>query len=188
MAASKRAVPGGETLPTSDCPSKIPSGFDGVATAAGMPSKAGGKTTAINKPATVDRIIPPKIASLYVRATIAGFGRHLKGAGMRRPPGSIRLTAINASISTIKAIELLNLTTEENSVAQLIVRDLSEDLVKALKQRAAKRNHSAEQEHREILQSVLRGPKRRHFADVLAAIHNVGEASDFQGEQSDKRG
>ena len=74
------------------------------------------------------------------------------------------------------------------SVAQLIVRDLSEDLVKALKQRAAKRNHSTEQEHREILQSVLRGPKRRHLADVLAAIPNVGEDSDFEREQTDKRG
>ena len=72
-------------------------------------------------------------------------------------------------------------------MAQLIVRDLSEDLVKALKQRAAKRNRSAEQEHREILQSVLRSPKRRHLADVLAAIPNVGEQSDFGREQTDKR-
>jgi antitoxin FitA len=73
-------------------------------------------------------------------------------------------------------------------VAQVIVRDLSEDLVKALKQRAAKRNRSTEQEHREILQSVLRGPKRQHLADVLAAIPNVGEDSDFEREQTDKRG
>ena len=73
-------------------------------------------------------------------------------------------------------------------MAQLIVRNLSDDLVKALKQRAAKRNHSTEQEHREILQSVLRGPKRRNLADVLAAIPNVGEDSDFQRVQSDRRG
>jgi plasmid stability protein len=72
-------------------------------------------------------------------------------------------------------------------VAQLIVRDLSDDLVKALKLRAAKRNHSTEQEHREILQSALRGPKRRRLADILAAIPNVGEDSDFQREQSDKQ-
>jgi plasmid stability protein len=101
---------------------------------------------------------------------------------------SFRLTAINASIWSVKELELPDLTTEEASVAQLIVRDLSEDLVKALKQRAAKRNHSTEQEHREILQSVLRGPKRRHLADVLAAIPNVGEDSDFEREQTDKRG
>jgi len=98
------------------------------------------------------------------------------------------LIAINASIRAVKAVELPNLTTEEASVAQLIVRDLSEDLVKALKQRAAKRNHSTEQEHREILQSVLRRPKRRHLADVLAAIPDVGEESDFGREQTDKRG
>jgi plasmid stability protein len=76
---------------------------------------------------------------------------------------------------------------ERLQLAQLIVRDLSEDLVKALKQRAAKRNRSAEQEHREILQSVLRGPKRRHLADVLAAIPNVGEDGDFERTQTDKR-
>jgi antitoxin FitA len=101
---------------------------------------------------------------------------------------SAQSDAINASIRTVKAIEWANWTTEEASVAQLIVRDLSEDLVKALKQRAAKRNRSTEQEHREILQSVLRSPKRRHLADVLAAIPNVGELSDFGREQTDKRG
>ena len=72
-------------------------------------------------------------------------------------------------------------------MAQLIVRDLPENLVKALKQRAAKSNRSAEQEHREILRSVLRGPRRRHLADVLAAIPDVGEDSDFEREQTDKR-
>jgi antitoxin FitA len=57
-----------------------------------------------------------------------------------------------------------------------------------LKQRAAKRNRSAEQEHREILKSVLRGPKRRHLSDVLASIPNVGEDGDFGRERTDKRG
>jgi plasmid stability protein len=73
------------------------------------------------------------------------------------------------------------------TVAQLMVRNLSEDLVKALKQRAAKRNRSAEQEHREILKSALHGPRRRHLADVLAAIPNVGNDGDFSREQSDRR-
>lgn len=72
-------------------------------------------------------------------------------------------------------------------MAQLIVRDLSDDLVNALKRRAAKHNRSAEQEHREILQAALRGPKRRLLADVLAAIPNVGEDSDFEREQTDER-
>ena len=73
-------------------------------------------------------------------------------------------------------------------MAQLMVRNLTEDLVKALKQRAAKHNRSAEQEHREILQAVLRGPRRRRLAEVLGAMPNVGEDQDFVREQSDRRG
>ncbi len=73
-------------------------------------------------------------------------------------------------------------------MARLIVRDLSDELVKALKQRAAKRNRSTEQEHREILQSALRGRKRRPLAEVLAAIPNVGEDGDFERKQRGKRG
>jgi plasmid stability protein len=72
-------------------------------------------------------------------------------------------------------------------MAQLIVRDLPPELVVALKQRAAKRNRSAEQEHREILKAVLNGPKRRSLATVLASIPDVGEDSDFVREQRDRR-
>jgi antitoxin FitA len=73
-------------------------------------------------------------------------------------------------------------------VAQLMVRNLPDDVVKALKQRAAKNNRSAEQEHREILQAALRGPRRRRLAEVLAAMPNVGDDGDFAREQSDRRG
>ena len=69
-------------------------------------------------------------------------------------------------------------------MAQLIVRNLSDDVVKALKQRAAKHNRSAEQEHREILQAVLRGPRRRGLAEVLGNMPYVGEDSDFIRRQS----
>ena len=72
-------------------------------------------------------------------------------------------------------------------MAQLVVRNLPEELVRALKQRAAKRNRSAEQEHREILKAALRGSERRPLADVLAKMPNVGEDSDFKREQSDRR-
>lgn len=64
-------------------------------------------------------------------------------------------------------------------MANLIVRDIDESLVQALKQRAAKHGRSAEAEHREILASVLRRPRRRHLADVLAAIPSVGRDEDF---------
>jgi antitoxin FitA len=72
-------------------------------------------------------------------------------------------------------------------MAQLIVRDLPTDLVLALKRRAAKRNRSAEQEHREILTAALQGPKRRPLATVLASIPDVGEDRDFAREQRDRR-
>lgn len=61
-------------------------------------------------------------------------------------------------------------------MAQLIVRDLDDDLVKLLKQRAASRGHSAEEEHRQILRAALRPGD---MAQLLAAIPNVGEDEDF---------
>jgi len=64
-------------------------------------------------------------------------------------------------------------------VANLIVRNIDESLVQALKQRAAKHGRSAEAEHREILASVLRRPGRRRLAEVLAAVPNVGRDEDF---------
>ena len=73
-------------------------------------------------------------------------------------------------------------------MAQLVVRNLPDDLVKELKRRAAKHRRSAEQEHREILQAALRGPRRRSLAEVLAAIPNVGEDDDFTRAQDDSRG
>ena len=73
-------------------------------------------------------------------------------------------------------------------MAQLIVRKLPDELVEALKQQAARRNRSAEQEHREILVAALRRPRRRRLAEVLAAIPDVGEDSDFKREQQDRRG
>jgi len=72
-------------------------------------------------------------------------------------------------------------------MAQLMVRNLPENLVKALKQRAAKHNRSAEQEHREILRAALSGPRRRSLAEVLAAMPNVGKDEDFTREQTDGR-
>ena len=72
-------------------------------------------------------------------------------------------------------------------MAQLMVRNLPEELVAALKQRAAKRNRSAEQEHREILKAALQGPPRKALADVLANMPNVGEDEDFARRQADRR-
>ena len=72
-------------------------------------------------------------------------------------------------------------------MAQLVVRNLDDDLVQALKQRAAAQNHSAEEEHRRILRLALRAPKRRSFAEVLAEMPNVGEDEDFARDQENSR-
>jgi antitoxin FitA len=64
-------------------------------------------------------------------------------------------------------------------MAQLTVRNLPDELVRALKQRAAKRNRSAEREHREILKAALQGPRRKTLAQVLASMPNVGTDADF---------
>jgi len=61
----------------------------------------------------------------------------------------------------------------------LIVRNVDEDVALALKQLAATHGRSAEAEHREILRTVLKHPKRRSVAEVLASMPNVGEDSDF---------
>jgi antitoxin FitA len=73
-------------------------------------------------------------------------------------------------------------------MAQLVVRNLPDELVKALKQRAVRHNRSAEQEHREILEAALRGPKRQSLAAVLASMPNVGRDEDFSRHQVDTRG
>lgn len=72
-------------------------------------------------------------------------------------------------------------------MAQLMVRNLPDDLVEALRRRAAKHNRSAEQEHREILEDALQKPRKRRLAEVLAAIPNVGMDSDFTRQQFDSR-
>lgn len=63
-------------------------------------------------------------------------------------------------------------------MAQLMVRNVDDAVVRALKRRAARRNHSAEQEHRNILEQALLHPKRRSLADVLAVMPDVGAAVD----------
>jgi len=67
----------------------------------------------------------------------------------------------------------------EVAVAQLLVRDVDEALVKALRERAARHGRSAEAEHREILAKALRRTRRKNFAELLAAMPDVGRDDDF---------
>ena len=64
-------------------------------------------------------------------------------------------------------------------MADLLVRGIDEDLVRALKERAGAHGRSAEAEHREILAAVRARPRRRSFAEVLASMPEVGADADF---------
>lgn len=66
-------------------------------------------------------------------------------------------------------------------MAQLIVRKIKDDLVRALKLRAARHGRSAEAEHREILRQTL-GPRSpgKTFKEFLLEMPPVGEDRDFE--------
>lgn len=71
-------------------------------------------------------------------------------------------------------------------MANLIVRNIDEAIVKALKIRASRHGISAEAEHRKILEEVLIQPRKKSFTEVLSSIPNVGEDSDFDRVQEDE--
>jgi antitoxin FitA len=74
---------------------------------------------------------------------------------------------------------LLSLLSFEGTrfVAQLIVRNIDEDLVLRLKRRAAEHGRSAEEEHRCLLRAALRSDG---LSERLLEIPQVGEDSDFE--------
>ena len=66
-------------------------------------------------------------------------------------------------------------------MAQLIVRNLEDDVVEALKARATAHGRSAEAEHREILRMALLGPTAgKSLWDWLAAMPDDGHDEDFE--------
>jgi len=71
-------------------------------------------------------------------------------------------------------------------MANLIVRNIDDAIVKALKQRANRHGVSAEAEHRKILEQVLLQPARKSFAEVLQQMPNVGNDADFERVQDDR--
>ena len=69
-------------------------------------------------------------------------------------------------------------------MSQLIVRNVGQEIVGALKRRAARHGRSAEAEHREILGAALREEvERASFKVALAAMPNVGADWDFSFER-----
>lgn len=71
-------------------------------------------------------------------------------------------------------------------MANLIVRNLDDRIVQALKRRAAEHGRSAEAEHRAILENALLKTRRRTLAQALAAMPDVGKDEDFERKQSER--
>ncbi|MCG8016896.1 MAG: DNA-binding protein [Candidatus Thiodiazotropha sp. 'RUGA'] len=65
-------------------------------------------------------------------------------------------------------------------MASLVVRNLDQSIVDALKQRAARHGRSAEAEHRALLEALLLKPKAKSFTEALKSMPDVGEGEDFE--------
>lgn len=65
-------------------------------------------------------------------------------------------------------------------MAQLIVRNLDEEIVRELKVRAARNRRSTEAEHREILRRSLATEPQKSIKEVLISMPDVGEDADFE--------
>ena len=66
-------------------------------------------------------------------------------------------------------------------MAQLIVRNIEDEVVDALKRRATEHNRSAEAEHREILRAALLKDKPAlSFKELLLAMPDLGDDEDYE--------
>lgn len=62
----------------------------------------------------------------------------------------------------------------------LIVHNVADEILEALRARATAENTSIEIEHLKILNEVLLSPTKISFADALSSIPPVGTDSDFE--------
>ncbi len=72
-------------------------------------------------------------------------------------------------------------------MANLLVRGIDDQLVKALKARAGASGRSAEAEHRAILAAALSRPRKRSFAEMVADMPPVGTDADFERVSSEAK-
>ena len=72
------------------------------------------------------------------------------------------------------------------TMANLVVRNLDNKVVNALKKRAAKHGKSAEAEHRTILEEALLRTNKKSFAEVISSMPNVGQDEDFERIEDEK--
>ncbi len=73
-------------------------------------------------------------------------------------------------------------------MAQLIVRNLEDAVVRALRERAAKKGRSTEAEHREILRDALATTRRgTSLKALLQGMPDAGDDEDFTRRRSKGR-
>ena len=72
-------------------------------------------------------------------------------------------------------------------MANLIVRNVEDEVVQALKAKSGKHGVSAEEEHRRILRRVLLRPRQKSFPEALSQIPDVGKDEDFARVQDDQQ-
>lgn len=66
-------------------------------------------------------------------------------------------------------------------MGQLIVRNVDDELIRALKMQAAQKGRSAEAEHRDILRAALsRRRSTKTLKEFLSEMPNVGDDTDFE--------
>ena len=68
-------------------------------------------------------------------------------------------------------------------MSDLLVPDIDEALINALRERAFRNGRSMVAEHRAILVDALTRPAKRSLAEVLAAMPDVGRDEDFASAQ-----
>jgi antitoxin FitA len=74
-------------------------------------------------------------------------------------------------------------------MAQLIVRNLDDELVERLKRRATEHGRSAEAEHREILRQALMEEPRRSFWELAAQVRAmIGDRPQTPSEVLQREG
>jgi len=66
-----------------------------------------------------------------------------------------------------------------NDMASVLIRNVSEDIDRALKVAAAKHNRSKESEAKMILENTLLSPKKRSLLDALSEIPSLQIEDDF---------
>lgn len=71
---------------------------------------------------------------------------------------------------------MFDITDSISSVAQLIVRNIEDEIVDRLKRRAAAAGVSAEEEHRRILRRALQ--ENRDFVEHLLSVPQAAEDDD----------